>query len=241
MEGQEKQKTMTEEDPGGWREAYDSDGDLCYWHLRTRRVTWTPPPSSSSAGKRRKRKKRRKRRTSRTSSYSSRGRAHRRQRQWYLQSWLRWFSAYAVSPSFVGRPMLLSIMDGMDQKDSIHCARRRLRLWHLQSWFCWYCTSRCVPFRCRLAQDALQHGRYGPEGQFCGEKVVVIHVVAQMVSPTTAIPQLQFLDKVNDPVVRVVQVFPVVCPMCATTGALVTFRSCSSSTKPSTPLSWRRV
>ena len=33
-----KLKTMTEEeDPEGWREAYDSDGDLHYWHLRTRR------------------------------------------------------------------------------------------------------------------------------------------------------------------------------------------------------------
>ena len=58
VEEQEKQKTMTEEEeeePEGWREAYDSDGDLYNWHLRTRRVTWTPPPSSSSAGKRRKR------------------------------------------------------------------------------------------------------------------------------------------------------------------------------------------
>ena len=85
---------------------------------------------------------------------SSRGRAHRRQRQWYFQSWLRWLSAYAVSPSFVGRPKLLGIMDGMDQNDRINDARRRLRLWHMQRWFCWYCTSGCVPFRCRLAQDA---------------------------------------------------------------------------------------
>ena len=84
-------------------------------------------------------------RTPRTSSYSSRGCAHRRQRQWHFQSWLRWFCAYAVSSSLVDRPKLLDIMDGMDQNDSIHCARRRLWLWHMQSWFCWYCTSRCVP------------------------------------------------------------------------------------------------
>ena len=35
--------------------------------------------------------------------------------------------------------------------------------------------------------------------------------------------------------------FQVVCPLCATTGALLTFLSCSSSTRSCTLLSWRRV
>ena len=35
--------------------------------------------------------------------------------------------------------------------------------------------------------------------------------------------------------------FRVVCPLCATTGALLTFCSCSSLTRSCTPLSWRRV
>ena len=53
-------------------------------------------------GSKRKRKKRRKKKTPRTCS--SYGRAHRGQRQWYVHGWLRWFSAFAVFPSFVGRP-----------------------------------------------------------------------------------------------------------------------------------------
>ena len=61
--------------------------------------------------------------------------------------------------------------------------------------------------------DALHHGRYEPEGQLCGEMVVVIPVVPQrlipMVLPTMVIPQLQFLDKViDDSVVRVVEASP---------------------------------
>ena len=126
--------------------------------------------AASSSSSKRKRKKRRKK-TPRTSS--SCGRAHRRQRQW----WLRWFSAYAVSPSFVGWPELPSIMAGMNQKDSIHCARGRLRQWHMQGWFCWCCTSRCVPSCSRQSPDAQHHGRYEPEGELCGEMVVVIPVV----------------------------------------------------------------
>ena len=36
----------------------------------------------------------------------------------------------------------------------------------LQCWFYWRrCTSRYVPFWRRQAQDALHHGRYGPDGQ----------------------------------------------------------------------------
>ena len=85
---------------------------------------------------------------------SSRGPAHRRQRQWHFHCWLRWFYAYAVSSSLVGRPKLLDTMDGLDQNDSIHCARRRLWLRHMQSWFCWYCILRCVPSCYRLAPDA---------------------------------------------------------------------------------------
>ena len=78
-----------------------------------------PPHSSSSAGKRRKGKKKRKRRTPRTSSYSSRGRGHRRLRQWYVHGWFCCFGTlHAVLPSFVGRPQLLGIMDDMDQNGS---------------------------------------------------------------------------------------------------------------------------
>ena len=128
--------TEEEEDPESWREAYDSDGDLYYWHLRTRRTTWAPPHSSSSAGKRRKKK--RKRTTPRTSSHSSRGRAHRRQRQWYVHCWCCCFGApHTVFPSFVGRTELPGIIVGMNQKDFFHRACRRLRQWHLQGWFCW--------------------------------------------------------------------------------------------------------
>ena len=116
--------------------------------------------AASSSSSKRKRKRRRKK-TPRTSS--SCGRAHRRQRQW----WLRWFSAYAVSPSFVGKPKLLGIMDGKDQRDSIHCARGRLRQWHMQGWFCLCCTTRCVPSCCCQASDAWHHGRYGRSSLSC--------------------------------------------------------------------------
>ena len=65
---------------------------------------------SAPAGKRRKRKKRKKK-TPQTSSHSARGRARRRQRQCCVHGWLCCFSAsQAVSPSFVGRPKLLSIL-----------------------------------------------------------------------------------------------------------------------------------
>ena len=70
-----------------------------------------------------------------------------------------------LSSSLVVRPKLLDTMDGVDKIYSI-CARRRPWQWLMLGWFCWYCTSRCVPFRCRQAQDAPHHGRYDSEGQF---------------------------------------------------------------------------
>ena len=84
--------------------------------------------SSSSTVMRRKRKKKRKKRLPRTC-----GRAHRRQRQWYVHGWFCCFGApHAVFPSSVGRTQLPGIIVGMDQKDLFHRACRRLRQWHLQ-------------------------------------------------------------------------------------------------------------
>ena len=173
-------------------------------------------PSSGSSRRNKKRKKKKLPRG---------GRAHRRQRQWYFHGWLRWSSACAVSPPFVGRPKLLGIMDGMDQNDSIHCARRRPRQWLVQGSFCVYFAPRAVFLPWFSGPDALSsgpplglhHGRYGPEGQLFGEVVVFIPVVAPrlipMVLSTLVIAQLQFLDKVIDvPGMQVVQVLPVVCP-----------------------------
>ena len=66
---------------------------------------------------RNKRKKRRRRRTPRTSSRSLRGRARRRQRQWYFHGWLRWLRCISrCVPSC--RTKLLGIMAGVDQRDS---------------------------------------------------------------------------------------------------------------------------
>ena len=73
------------------------------------------------ADKRRKEeKKRSKKKLPKTSSSrSSCGRARRRQRQWFVSRWLRWFSSSrAVSPSFDGKLMLSSIMGAMDEKDT---------------------------------------------------------------------------------------------------------------------------
>ena len=55
---QEKEKKLEaakeeEEDPDGWLQAFDSDGDLYHWHRRTRRAKWSPP---SASGKRKKKK-----------------------------------------------------------------------------------------------------------------------------------------------------------------------------------------
>ena len=68
--------------------------------------------------KSRKRKKRRKRRTLRTSSL--RGRARRRQRQWYAcnAGFPGDVSLRAVFPSVVVRPEMLGILAGMYQTDS---------------------------------------------------------------------------------------------------------------------------
>ena len=119
-------------------------------HLRTRRVTWTPPPSSSSVGKRRKRKKRRKRRTPRTSSHS-RGPVHCRQRQWYVHCSFCCFGAsHAVFPPFVGRSHLLGIMDVMDQKERYVAPCRKLRIFRS-------CSSSRSLISCRDA-EAHPHG-----------------------------------------------------------------------------------
>ena len=60
---------------------------------------------------------------------------------------------------------MLGIMAGMYQKDS--SALVFFWQWHVLCWFGWLrCTSRFVPFWRRQAQDALHHGRYGPEGQY---------------------------------------------------------------------------
>ena len=63
---------------------------------------------SSSRSVRRKRKKKRKKRLPWTC-----GRARHRQRQWLAPDW------FSVFPSYVGRPKLPGIMDGMDQNDSL--------------------------------------------------------------------------------------------------------------------------
>ena len=88
--------------------------------------------SSSSTVKRRKRKKKRKKRLPRTC-----GRAHRRQRQWYVHGWFCCFGApHAVFPSFVCRTQLT-------RRTFFHRACRRLRQWHLQGWFCWLLFALC--------------------------------------------------------------------------------------------------
>ena len=63
--------------------------------------------------------KRRKKKLPKTSSSrSSCGRARRRQWQWFVPRWLRWFSpSRAASRSFNGKLMLSSIMGAMDEKD----------------------------------------------------------------------------------------------------------------------------
>ena len=42
---------------------------------------------------------------------------------------------------------------------SVSSSRRPFRQWVKPCWFCFYGTSRCVPSRCRQAQDAPHHGR----------------------------------------------------------------------------------
>ena len=96
-----------------WVELVDEHtGNAFFWNPLSGSTSWSRPKR-----KRKKRKKRRKRRTSRTSSRPSRGR--RQHRQWHAPGWFPRFSAlHAVFPSFVGRPKMLGILVGMDQKDS---------------------------------------------------------------------------------------------------------------------------
>ena len=79
---------------------------------------WIPsaPAASSSSSKR---KKRRKRRTPRTSSCPC-GRARRRQRRWLLHG-------CSVFPSVDDWPLMLGIMAGLDQKDSLPVRRHPFR------------------------------------------------------------------------------------------------------------------
>ena len=56
-EEEKKLKAVTEEeDPEGWQEAYDSDGDLYYRQRRTRRANWSPPPWASGPRKKKLRR-----------------------------------------------------------------------------------------------------------------------------------------------------------------------------------------
>ena len=130
----------------------------------------------------------------------------------------------------------------LPRTSSLSSPRRRLRQWLLPGWVLLVLYLALCSFTFRQAQDALHHGRFGPEGHLRCE-MVVIPVVKQrlisMVLSTMAIPHLQFLNEVIYVLVcRSCRFFHVVCQLCATTGAL---RSCSSSTRSSTPLSWRSV
>ena len=118
-EEEEEEEVMREDvrDHDGWNQAIGSDGVQFFWHRRTRRSVWVHPPSASR--RKRKRKKRRKRRTPRTSFRPTRRRARRRLRRGHVAGW---FSSHACFPSYVGRPNLLDILDGMDQNDSILCS-----------------------------------------------------------------------------------------------------------------------
>ena len=62
--------------------------------------------------------------------------------------------ALAVFSLVVGRPKMPGIIIGMDWKYSTAVAC---------SWLVML-VSRCIVFGFRQAQDALHHGRYGPEG-----------------------------------------------------------------------------
>ena len=164
-----------EEDPTGWIESQSALGRPFYWHRCSRRSLWYLPPGASS--RRRKGRTKRKKKAPKSSSLrSTRGMRTRRcwqglcsrsllsgARPWSFPcssfAWLvYWLLCCSRSvPFVVGRPEMLRIMAGADQRDS-----------YAVGWFYWYCTSCCVPLRCRQAQDAPHHGRYGPEGQLCG-------------------------------------------------------------------------
>ena len=141
-------------------------------------------------------------------------------------------------------------------RKSVFFARRRLRQWHVQGWFCGYFAPRAVFLLWSLSAgppQGLRHGRCGPGGQIHGEhgsdceKLCIFHSCRRFscrgadadshglaVQQTIVIPQLQFMNKVIDGgscwFSHVVHM-PVVCnDRCP-----VTFRSCSSSTRLSTP------
>ena len=144
---------------------------------------WKAWSAASSAGRRKK--KRKKKKLPKSSSgplhrqgwrRSLRGRAHRRQRQWYACN--AGFTGYdaprVMFPTGVARPKMLRILAGMDQKDrcsgifkagfpgyntplAVLCGMARLVLLvtvHLALCF--------LP--CLRARDARRHDRYGPEG-----------------------------------------------------------------------------
>ena len=141
--------------------------------------------------KRRKRKRREKRRTPRTSSL--RGRARRRQRQWYAcnAGFLGDVTPRAVFPSIVVRPEMLGILAGMYQKDSgalivdpgsgickacfagftprsvsLGCrqARGQVGLDQKNNYVLGWFTGVDAPVLCRQAQDVRHHGRYDSGG-----------------------------------------------------------------------------
>ena len=56
-------------------------------------------------------------------------------------------------------------------------ARRRQWQWYVLGWFYGFCSSRCVPFFCRQAQDSRHLGRYEPGGQSCSMTVVALVAV----------------------------------------------------------------
>ena len=184
-----------EEDPTGWIESQSALGRPFYWHRCSRRSLWHLPPGASSRRRkgRKKRKKRRKKKAPKSSSLRS-SRGVRIRRCWqgfrsrsslsgarvcsfpcssfaWLVCWLRCCSRSV--PFVVGRPEMLRIMAGTDQRYS-----------YVVGWFFWCWTSSCVPLRCLQAQDACHHGWYGPE-----------RAVRGAVQKTADFPQLQFIVK----------------------------------------------
>ena len=151
----------------------------------------------------------------------------------------------AVFLLVVYRPEMLGILAVTDQKDILAllwcpaswpvCTRGTVTWRHSGGHRCW--TQPQVP--------VVQTAEKPDFPQLQSIKFVDISFVTlrliPMVLPTMKIPQLQFLNEVIDCLWYAVQVLPSRCPLCATTGALLMFRSCSSSTSSCTPLSWRRV
>ena len=105
-----------EEDPSGWSVAPSASGRPFFWHRISRRSVWKLPPGASV--RRRKRKKRRKRRTPRSPRPLLRARARCRQRQWHVSGFPCDVSPRAVFPSVDGRPKMLDVVAGVEQKNS---------------------------------------------------------------------------------------------------------------------------